>query len=98
VSLRDLAVAEAECLDPVSVELGVALLVALERGSRAVVAPAVELDGQAVLRPVGVDLVAVELRVHARAWEPVTVAQIEQGGLEVAAGEGQLLLHQLPDP
>jgi len=41
------------------VQLRVALLVALERGSRAVVAPAVELDGQLVLRPVGVDLEAV---------------------------------------
>ena len=94
----DLVVGEAEGRDAVGVQLGVALLVALERGSRSVVAPAVELDGESVLPPLGVDLVAVELRVHDRAREAVAVAEVDEGGLEVAAGVGELLVHEFADP
>jgi hypothetical protein len=82
----------------VGVELRVALLVALERGSRSVVAPAVELDGESVLPPLGVDLVAVELRVHDRARQAVAVAEVDERGLEVAPGVGELLVHELADP
>ena len=80
------------------VQLGVALLVALERGSRAVVAPAVELDGESVLGPVGVDLEAVELRVGERAREAVAVAEVEEGGFEVAAGVLSLVSREVSDP
>jgi hypothetical protein len=51
----------------VRVQLRVALLVALEGATGAVVTPAVELDHEPVLRPVGVDLEPVELGVGERA-------------------------------
>ena len=79
-------------------QLGVALLVALERGSGAVVAPAVELDDEVVRGEVGVDLVSTDVRIRERAWKAVTVTEVEKRGLEVAAGVGKLLLDQLPDP
>jgi hypothetical protein len=77
-------------------QLGVAFLVALERRAGAVVAPAVELDDEVVRRPPGVELVAAELGVHHRAREAVAVAQVAEGGLEVAAGVGEILREQLP--
>ena len=75
---RDLRVGEAERRDAVRVELGVALAVALEGGAGAVVAPAVELDGELAVRPVGVDLVAVDLGVRERARDGVVVAEGER--------------------
>ena len=68
------------------VQLRVALLVALERGSRAVVAPAVQLHREGVLRPIGVDLDAVDVRVRDRARQGVAVAEVDEGRFEVAAG------------
>jgi hypothetical protein len=50
-----------------------------------VVLPAVELDSELAVRPVGVDLVAVDLDVRARAGDAVLVAQDDERGLEVAA-------------
>ena len=68
------------------VQLGVALLVALERGSRAVVAPAVELDREVVLRPVGVDLEPADVRVRERARQAVAVAEVDEARLRARCG------------
>jgi hypothetical protein len=84
-------VAEAEGGYALGVEIGVALLVSLERGSRAVVLPAVELDHELVRGPMGVHAIAVEDRVHSWARESVEVAEVDEGGLEVAAGVGNAL-------
>ncbi|HZH25329.1 MAG TPA: hypothetical protein VEY49_10515, partial [Solirubrobacteraceae bacterium] len=79
------------------VQLRVALLVALEGATGAVVAPAVELDDQSVLRPVRVDLEAVELRVRDRERQAVAGAEVEECCLEVAAGGLCLVLGELSD-
>ena len=65
-------------------QLGVALAVALEGRARSVVPPAVELDHDVAAGPVGVDLDAVQLRVHDRARETVAIAQGEEGRLRIA--------------
>jgi len=78
-------------------EFGVARAVALEGGAGAVVAPAVELDGYGVPGPLRVDLVAVELLVHGRAREAVARAQVDERGLELAAGVRQLVGGELLD-
>jgi len=98
VSRRDVVVRESERPDAARVQLGVALAVALEGRARAVVPPAVKLDDDVAAGPVGVDLDAVQLRVHDRAREAVAIAQGEEGRLQIAAGERLLLARQLPDP
>ncbi len=90
-------VREAEGRDVARMQFRVALLVALERCPGSVVAPAVELDGEVVLRPVGVDFVAVELLVGERARQAVAVAEVDERGFEVAAGELWCVLRQVSD-
>ena len=79
-----MVVGEAERPDAARVQLGVALAVALEGRARSVVPPAVELDHDVAAGPVGVDLDAVQLRVHDRARETVAIAQGEEGRLRIA--------------
>ena len=90
-------VREAQGRDVVRVQLRVALLVALEGAAVAVVAPAVELDREPVLRPVGVDLEAVKLRVGERARQAVAGAEVDEGGLELAARELCLVLREISE-
>jgi hypothetical protein len=45
--------------------------------------------------PLGVDLEAVQRDVHARARDVVTVAEVEDGDLEVTAGVGEVVVQQL---
>jgi len=82
----------------VGVQLGVALLVALEGAAGAVEAVGVQLDDQVAVRPVGVDLVAVEQRVHRGTRDAVAVAEVEKRRLEVAAGEGGTAVEEGLDP
>jgi hypothetical protein len=68
------------------VKVGVALAIALERRARAVMAPAVELGDQPVVRPQRIHLVAGDDRVGERPHDAVAVAQGDERRLEVAAG------------
>jgi len=53
------------------------------KGCAVVVGPAVELDDELVLWPESVDLVAGDVLVDQRAWEPVPVDEGEERVLEM---------------
>jgi len=61
-------------------------VVVLERPAGGVEAIAVQLDGQAVLRPVTIDLVALQIDVRAWPRPAMVVEQAEEARLELAEG------------
>src|SRR5579859_5942042 len=74
--------AEAQLLAAVTIDLS----------TRAVVAAAVDLDGEAVLTPQDVNLPAVEARVDLGHGQPGRLTEREERNLEPAAGEGEAWL------
>jgi hypothetical protein len=54
-----------------------------------VVAVAVDLDDEPVLVPHEVDLLALDVGVDERAWDPVVVAEGEESLLHLASGHGR---------
>jgi hypothetical protein len=74
--------------------LHVPLAVGLERGRRAVVAVAVDLDDQPPVPPDEVDLDALDAGVGLGARYPMVVAELEEALLLLALGRGRAVSRQ----
>src|SRR3954447_11912389 len=69
-------------------EGGITLAILLEGAAVAVGLPAVELDNETLLRPEGIDQVALHEHVAGGERQAVAPAQLEEGRLELAPGIG----------
>src|SRR6185295_1265958 len=72
---------ESQHLLPADLQIGVSLEVALSLRPRAMVGVGVDLDHEPRLRPVEVDLVAVQHRVDERLGKAVSQTEAQEGGL-----------------